>query len=150
MGKHCDQGRSEKWGFFDLWFQRARGGSWRLRAHILSHKQRANWKGYIYPQSPLPTMPSPARLYHPNLPTKASSSSGFEFLTLWGSLVIKPSQNPPAGKCPEQIEPYCRRQAGATRVGQGPWDSQASRRFPSRVMKNILEPDSGSAVQLRM
>lgn len=29
-------------------------------------------EGYTYPQSPLPTVPSPARLYHPNLPIQNS------------------------------------------------------------------------------
>lgn len=82
-------------------------------------------------------------------PLEAASPSGFKLLRLWGSLVTKPPQSPLAGKCPEQIKPQCRRQEGAIRWGRGHGTTRLQG-VSFQDNENILEPDSGSAMKLKI
>lgn len=121
-------------GLFGL---RVPEASWKLRAHVLSHKQEtesANWKGCVYSKGPLQQCLLQQGCTIQTSPPEAASPRGFK-LRLWGSLVTKPPRTPPAGKCPEQLNPQCRRQAGSYEGGVGAVGLPGFKKFPSRVMK---------------
>lgn len=86
--------------YLGLWFQRARGSSWRLRAHVLSHTQEAE-RERTGKDTFTPKAYSQQSLLQQGCaiqpPHQSSITKWVQVPETMRALVVKPSQNPQLG-----------------------------------------------------